>query len=43
MIPDNAVWYHASYIIAAAIYVLYALSVQARRKKVKKVRTQVVS
>lgn len=42
MMPDNAVWYHASYVIAVTIYILYALSLQARRKKIRNTRSKVV-
>jgi hypothetical protein len=33
--PDNAGFYHAAYVAAAAIYGLYALSLHWRRRRVR--------
>ncbi len=33
--PDNSGYYHAAYIIAVAIYVLYALSIRRRAAKLR--------
>ena len=35
MIPDNAGYYHAAYIAAAAIYGLYAASIWWRGRRVR--------
>jgi hypothetical protein len=32
---DTAVYYHAAYIVAGMLYVLYAASLVARRRKVR--------
>jgi hypothetical protein len=34
VIPDNAGYYHAAYAAAAAVYVLYAISIWWRARKV---------
>ena len=36
--PDNAGFYHAAYVAAAAIYSLYALSLAVRRRKLRRSR-----
>ena len=31
--PDNAGYYHAAYVVAAVLYVLYAVSIWVRRRR----------
>ena len=33
MMPDNAGYYHAAYVVAAVLYVLYAVSIWVRRRR----------
>ena len=33
--PDNAVYYHIAYVVAAGIYSLYAFSLYLRRKRLR--------
>ena len=33
--PDNAIYYHFAYVMAASIYGLYALTLYWRRKRVR--------
>ncbi len=33
MTPDNAGYYHAAYVVAAVLYVLYAVSIWLRRRR----------
>ena len=35
MTPDNAGYYHAAYIAAAVIYVLYAISIAVRLRRLR--------
>jgi hypothetical protein len=35
MTPDNAGYYYAAYIAAAVIYVLYAISVAVRLRRIR--------
>ena len=37
--PDNAFYYHAAYVVAATIYVAYALSIVVRRRAVRRGRS----
>ena len=37
--PDNAFFYHAAYVVAATIYVAYAVSIVVRRRAVRRLRT----
>jgi hypothetical protein len=32
--PDNAGYYHAAYVLSGVIYVVYALSIYLRRKRI---------
>ncbi len=36
LMPDNAGYYHVAYIAAIGIYLLYALSISARRARLRK-------
>lgn len=35
LMPDNAVYYHVAYVVSAVVYALYAVSIYARRKRVR--------
>lgn len=33
MMPDNAGYYYAAYVVAAVVYVMYAVSIWVRRRR----------
>ena len=35
MTPDNAVYYHAAYVVAAVVYVCYALALRSRARTLR--------
>ncbi|HEX9484199.1 MAG TPA: hypothetical protein VF929_06440 [Gemmatimonadaceae bacterium] len=43
MTPDNAGYYHAAYLAAAAIYVGYAISLRVRLRRLRARVSQIVA